>query len=295
MDSDPRLRRGAGPRLRRGCGPPAFARDLAGGASPASRVRWSRRSLIVSALAAAFLCTSGTSIRLLGQGPTQLPVLLAAEMPRYPADAREVRISLATLSLRIWTNGSSIARIYRLEPATHGPLWAAYQSSAEANLATWKFADHSPTSFDVTFRFRLSPDPRPCATDDNLSIVMRPPTDVEVTAQALAVDGNDCVAGAVTAAALPFYPPGAAAAGVEGRVRVRVDLGSGQIMALDGRPELGRDAERIIRTWRFETFDRPSVDVGVEYRLRSPECGADGRPFVAVRFPLSATVSACKP
>jgi hypothetical protein len=47
-------------------------------------------------------------------------------------------------------------------------------ASAEQNVRTWQFAPHDPTSFDVTYRFKI--------VNKDPSVVLRLPTDVEISA-----------------------------------------------------------------------------------------------------------------
>jgi hypothetical protein len=50
--------------------------------------------------------------------------------------------------------------------------------SAEGNVKTWRFAQHKPTEFVVTYRFRLVAQLQ--SNPDHPVVVLQLPTDVEV-------------------------------------------------------------------------------------------------------------------
>lgn len=70
--------------------------------------------------------------------------------PNYPLLARQARIQ-GDVRVQVITDGESV----RDAAAESGnPL---LRKAAEENARTWKFAPHAPTSFHVTFRYKLSP------------------------------------------------------------------------------------------------------------------------------------------
>jgi outer membrane biosynthesis protein TonB len=66
----------------------------------------------------------------------------------YPPLARQARIQ-GTVRLRLTTNGHAITDVVVLEGH---PLLV---QSATDNVRTWKFVEHAPATFDVTFNFRM--------------------------------------------------------------------------------------------------------------------------------------------
>lgn len=69
----------------------------------------------------------------------------------YPSLARQARIQ-GTVRLRLTTNGHSVTYVDVLEGH---PLLV---QSATDNIRTWKFVEHAPGTFDVTFNFRMLDD-----------------------------------------------------------------------------------------------------------------------------------------
>lgn len=80
--------------------------------------------------------------------PSTLPSVTAFKCPKYPGDAAMGRIQGMVL-MKVSTDGHQVTAV----KLTSGhPLLAP---EAIKNVRTWKFADHSPTSFDVTFYYLL--------------------------------------------------------------------------------------------------------------------------------------------
>ena len=65
----------------------------------------------------------------------------------YPPLARQARIQ-GQVRLRVTTNGHAVTAV---DIAEGHPLLA---QSADQNVRTWKFVDHVPATFDVTFKFQ---------------------------------------------------------------------------------------------------------------------------------------------
>lgn len=55
--------------------------------------------------------------------------------------------------------------------------------AAEENARTWKFSTHEPTSFTVTYRYRLDVNADP----NNPTVMLRFPTEVEVSVAPLVI------------------------------------------------------------------------------------------------------------
>ncbi len=77
-----------------------------------------------------------------------LPEVIDHGVVSYPPLARQARIQ-GHVRLRVTTNGHTATDVTAVEGH---PLLV---QSAEQNVRTWKFVDHSPGTFDVTFNFRM--------------------------------------------------------------------------------------------------------------------------------------------
>ena len=116
---------------------------------------------------------------------SSLPKVVSASVPFYPELARQTRIQ-GTVALRVSTDGK---RVSVVTAETGHPILAA---AAADNVKTWEFKPHTPTNFEVTFRFTLFvPE---CDADCNCdrgkdgekeSVVLHLPTEAEVSAPPL--------------------------------------------------------------------------------------------------------------
>jgi TonB family protein len=73
-----------------------------------------------------------------------LPTVTGFECPKYPPKAESMRLS-GMVTLRVTTDGHSVTNVKVI--ASH-PVLA---EGAVKAVRTWKFADHAPTTFPVTF------------------------------------------------------------------------------------------------------------------------------------------------
>src|SRR5271156_409663 len=73
-----------------------------------------------------------------------LPVVTKFECPQYPQKAREAHIS-GIVIMRITTDGHVVSDVKVVRAAQ------ILEPFAEANVHTWRFADHPPTTFTVTY------------------------------------------------------------------------------------------------------------------------------------------------
>jgi len=103
------------------------------------------------------------------------PVVTAAAVPFYPAALRSTGTE-GTVTLQITTDGRSVSSV-----ALQSGKAMALVHAAEQNVKTWRFESHEPTSFNVTFTYRLLPEPD-CRLDSG-QVVLHLPTQVEVTAK----------------------------------------------------------------------------------------------------------------
>ncbi len=117
---------------------------------------------------------AGTTLGFTQDSQPQLPILEKAELPVYPATAWYAGIR-GTVHLKVSTDGKNVSKV---EIESGQPMLA---KAAEANVRTWLFRDHTPTSFETTFNYKLLP-----GTDCNVynnNIALQLPTDVEITAK----------------------------------------------------------------------------------------------------------------
>ena len=85
----------------------------------------------------------------LAQEPTEaLPKVVQHSEPIYPPLARQTRIQ-GEVSVKVTTDGESVREAVA---QTGHPL---LRKAAEDNARSWKFASHTPSTFNVTFRYKL--------------------------------------------------------------------------------------------------------------------------------------------
>jgi TonB family protein len=92
--------------------------------------------------------TAAKASRQADQRQSPLPTVIAAAMPGYTSIGRLAGIA-GTVRVRVVTDGEKVRDSVVEQP---NPL---LDRIAQENLKTWRFAPHVPTSFDVTFRFKL--------------------------------------------------------------------------------------------------------------------------------------------
>lgn len=83
-----------------------------------------------------------------GQTDAALPTVTTFECPIYPPKAKSEHLQ-GTVKLRVTTDGH---RLTHIEVLPSHPILA---EEAIKNVRTWTFADHSATSFVVTFNYTL--------------------------------------------------------------------------------------------------------------------------------------------
>lgn len=113
-----------------------------------------------------------------------LPSVISASVPLYPRTPQMAHIEGA-VQLRISTDGN---RVVSVEVQSGQPMLA---QAAQDNVKTWQFEQHSPTTFEATFRYRLLKSKCDaqcnCRTAEKPSVLLQLPTDVEVNAEELMV------------------------------------------------------------------------------------------------------------
>jgi hypothetical protein len=102
-----------------------------------------------------------------------LPMVASAQVPLYPPSARLANVE-GTVQLNVTTDGHHVVSI---QVASGYKLLS---DSAEGNLRTWEFTPHEPTSFKVTYTYKLVSDLDPI--QNNPRVILNLPTAVEVDA-----------------------------------------------------------------------------------------------------------------
>jgi hypothetical protein len=95
-------------------------------------------------------CLTGLApcVQAQGEAAGSLPRVASAPDPIYPKIALAARVS-GTVRVHVTTDGKHISSIDRED----GPPMLI--KSTEDNLRSWLFEEHLPTSFDVTFEYKL--------------------------------------------------------------------------------------------------------------------------------------------
>lgn len=126
---------------------------------------------------AAFILLIVCSLQCLAQElPQRVPIVTAAQVPFYPALARQARLD-GDVHLKVSTDGERVSAITVESGRT------ILVEASKANVETWRFEKHKPTSFEVTFRYRVLAESS--CDMDNGRVVLNLPTQVEITAKGL--------------------------------------------------------------------------------------------------------------
>ncbi|HXN51631.1 MAG TPA: hypothetical protein VN943_06815 [Candidatus Acidoferrum sp.] len=100
-----------------------------------------------------------------------LPRVAGAAVPLYPPLARAAHVQ-GIVHVKVTTDGQRAVATH----AEDGPKLLA--AAAEENARTWQFAVHEPTTFTVTYHYKLVAGMK--GNPDNPEVVLRLPTEVEV-------------------------------------------------------------------------------------------------------------------
>ncbi len=99
----------------------------------------------------------------------------------------------------------------------------------------------------------------------------------------------------VVTASVPFYPPAARVAHIEGTVRLRIATDGKMVSAItvqSGPPMLATAAEENVRTWHFKEHKSSTFDATFQYKLLSEsECDMDNG-LVTLHLPTDVQVTA---
>lgn len=107
------------------------------------------------------------------QRPT-LPMVSFAEVPLYPPLARTANIA-GIVHVVVTTDGH---RVVATQVKDGEKVLSA---AAEKNAKSWQFATHEPTTFTVTYVYKLVDNLNP--QRNNPRVILQLPTDVEVDAE----------------------------------------------------------------------------------------------------------------
>lgn len=100
-----------------------------------------------------------------------LPMVSSAEVPLYPPLARRANIS-GVVHLVVTTDG------HRVVTTSVRDGKKILSQAAEKNAQSWKFGTHEPTSFTVTYVYKLVDDLEP--KQNNPRVLLQLPTEIEV-------------------------------------------------------------------------------------------------------------------
>ena len=107
-----------------------------------------------------------------GRPKVALPTVVSAQVPLYSPTARAANVE-GVVHIKVATDGH---RVVSAEIEDGHILLA---TGAEENARTWQFSLHEPTTFTVTYTYRLLEDWK--GDPDNPTVVLRLPTQVEIS------------------------------------------------------------------------------------------------------------------
>jgi hypothetical protein len=133
------------------------------------------------ALPTVVLILAACSTLVAQESKVALPRVAGAAVPLYPPLARAANVQ-GVIHVKITTDGHRTVSAH----AEDGPKVLAV--AAEENARTWFFAVHEPTTFTVTYRYKLVPEMK--GNPDSPEIVMRLPSEVEVRTPPTPLNGD---------------------------------------------------------------------------------------------------------
>jgi hypothetical protein len=98
----------------------------------------------------------------------------------------------------------------------------------------------------------------------------------------------------VTDAAVPFYPPRARLAHIEGVVRLQVSTDGekvSEVKLLEGQPVLALAAKENVKSWRLKWHARTTFEATFRYKLLPDFVCESVNPTVILRLPIEVEVS----
>jgi hypothetical protein len=106
------------------------------------------------------------------QSSVALPMVASAQVPLYPSVARLANVE-GVVHLKVTTDGH---RVISTQVEDGHKLLSA---PADENVRTWRFSLHEPTTFTVTYRYKLVENWK--GDPYNPTVVLRLPAEVEVS------------------------------------------------------------------------------------------------------------------
>lgn len=127
----------------------------------------------------------GANMSVAQQAKKPMPTVAGASVPLYPRVIRAARIQ-GDVTLRLSTDGE---RVSTVEVESGPPMLA---EAAKDNVKTWQFEPHAPTSFEVTFHYKLLLPTKcdsecNCDSEEKESVLLQLPTNVNVSAKVPAI------------------------------------------------------------------------------------------------------------
>jgi hypothetical protein len=107
-----------------------------------------------------------------------LPQVVHTDVPYYPPLARAAHLEGA-VRVRVTTDGLKVVVVH----VEDGPK--LLQEATEKTVQSWEFFKHEPTSFEVTFNYKLADDIHPNLNGP--TVVLRLPTEVEIATTTLVI------------------------------------------------------------------------------------------------------------
>ncbi len=119
------------------------------------------------------------------QARKPMPTVASASVPLYPRVIRAARIQ-GDVTLQLSTDGERVSAV----EVENGPPMLA--EAAKDNVKTWQFEPHTPTSFEVTFHYKLLLPTKcdsecNCDSEEKESVLLQLPTNVEVSSKIPAI------------------------------------------------------------------------------------------------------------
>src|SRR5665213_180804 len=124
------------------------------------------RTLMQPMLFALFILFSNTTLSSQEPKFDDPPLVLAAQMPLYPVIARAARV-FGTVKIKVTTDGKKVTSL----DAVSGP--AMLVKFTKANILTWEFAEHKPSTFETTYEYVIE-DTAQCEYTNGTSVVNLP-------------------------------------------------------------------------------------------------------------------------
>lgn len=128
------------------------------------------RSAVLSAALLCCLLLPGVA----QQQKPAFPMVSFAEVPLYPPLARTAGVA-GVVHVVVTTDGHRVVTT-RVQDGEK-----LLSVAAEKNVKSWQFATHEPTSFAVTYAYKLVDDLKP--QQNNPRVILQLPTEVEVDAE----------------------------------------------------------------------------------------------------------------